>query len=178
MKRSGFAALGALAAVCGCAPAVDDARVGRAGAGPFEPTEELRAEILTVVQGVFDAIETGDEARLAEVMAPDAHMRSVRPGPGGTTVIATTSVSQMAELISGAPRTMLERMWEPEIRVSGGLASVWTAYDFYSGGAFSHCGVDAAHLMQEEGRWRIVSLTWSALQPPECEPHPEGPPSA
>ena len=61
--------------------------------------------------------------------------------------------------------------------VNGSLATIWTPYDFYVGETFSHCGVDAANLMSGPDGWRIVALSWTRLQPPECDLHPDGPPS-
>ena len=60
--------------------------------------------------------------------------------------------------------------------VSGAVAVVWLPYDFYVEGAWSHCGVDVFTLVRVETGWRIASLAYSVQQPPECRPHPDGPP--
>ena len=48
---------------------------------------------------------------------------------------------------------------------------------FYAGETFSHCGVDAANLLAGPEGWRIVALSWTRLQPPACDLHPDGPPA-
>jgi hypothetical protein len=68
-----------------------------------------------------------------------------------------------------------ERGFRPEVRINGPLAMVWYPYDLYRDGRWSHCGVDVFTLIRNEGRWRIATMSWSAEQPPACEPHPDGP---
>ena len=58
----------------------------------------------------------------------------------------------------------------------GPIASVWAPYDFYQGRNFSHCGVDAFHLVETDGEWLVQDLIYTVRQPPACELHPEGPP--
>lgn len=46
----------------------------------------------------------------------------------------------------------------PQVRIDETLATVWTQYDFHLAGKFSHCGVDAFHLLKTATGWKIVSL--------------------
>jgi hypothetical protein len=48
-----------------------------------------------------------------------------------------------------------ERIWNPEVRVHGLIATVWTPYDFWTDGKFSHCGVDAFDLIKTAEGWKI-----------------------
>jgi len=132
------------------------------------------AQVLAAVQGVFDAINNADPDLLRTVMASDARVVAVRPGRAP----AASSVEEMASLVADPPQRFVERMWDPEVRIQGPLASVWAPYDFYRDGDFSHCGVDAFHLVQVDGAWRIEGLTYNTLQPPDCAKHPNGPPGA
>jgi hypothetical protein len=68
-------------------------------------------------------------------------------------------------------------MWEPVVVTNGPMATIWTPYDFYVGSDFSHCGVDVATMMQTDEGWTIVALSWTRLQPPSCDLHPDGPPA-
>jgi hypothetical protein len=49
-------------------------------------------------------------------------------------------------------------MWSPVVTVDGTLASIWAPYDFHFGTTFSHCGVDAVHLLKTVDGWRITAL--------------------
>ncbi|MFQ5529997.1 MAG: hypothetical protein ACE5FP_06550, partial [Gemmatimonadota bacterium] len=53
---------------------------------------------------------------------------------------------------------LLERMWDPTVHIDGRLATVWTPYDFYRDGEFSHCGVDVFVIARTGDGWKIVSL--------------------
>ncbi len=165
-------------AVVGCAPASDDA-----GATPAEeparhlPTDAERAAIVGTVQALFDALAAGDGAILREIMHPDVLMHSVERDTDGARSSATSRREELIARLEGSEQVLTERMWDPEVRVSGDLAMVWTPYDFYVGDQLSHCGADALVLArQDDESWMIIALSWTRLQPPECELHPEGPP--
>ena len=141
------------------------------------PSDADRAAILTTVQSLFDALGERDTELLTAILHPDILMRSVERSAEGERSASTSTLEGMvARLEADGPR-MTERMWDPEVRISGDLATVWTPYDFYVGEDLSHCGADAFILMREGGDWQITSLSWTRLQPPECELHPDGPPN-
>ena len=73
---------------------------------------------------------------------------------------------------------LLERGFEPSVRVSGSVAMVWYPYDIYLDGDWLHCGVNVFSLLRSDDGWKIASITYSADQPPVCAPHPDGPPAA
>ncbi len=126
---------------------------------------------IEVARTVLHAINASDPDLLRSVMMPDA--RIVATGRGQP---RTSTVEQMATGISDPAQEFVERMWDPRLEVDGPIASVWAPYDFYRQGELSHCGVDAFHLIQVDGAWRVQSLVYNVLQPPACALHPEGPP--
>lgn len=154
--------------LAGCASPSPEAATAAPPADAASPAD--RAAVLAVVQRVFDAINTADPAPLHDALAPGAHVAML--GEGGRSL----GVDGMAAMLEGATEPWVERMWDPEVRVHGDVASVWAPYDFYRGGRFSHCGVDAFLLERRGGAWRVASLVWVREQPPACELHPEGPP--
>ncbi len=142
------------------------------------PSDADRAAILATVQSLFDALGERDTELLTAILRPDILMHSVERSAAGERSASTSTLEGMvARLEADGPR-MTERMWDPEVRISGDLATVWTPYDFYVGEDLSHCGADAFILMREGGGWQITSLSWTRLQPPECELHPDGPPGS
>jgi hypothetical protein len=44
------------------------------------------------------------------------------------------------------------------IHIDGPMAAVWTPYEFYFKGQFSHCGVDHFVFIRQEGKWKIQYL--------------------
>jgi hypothetical protein len=71
---------------------------------------------------------------------------------------------------------MIERMWDPEVRIDGPVATVWAPYDFYSATEFSHCGTDAFQLAKTADGWKVAMISYTSQAPPTCSMHPDGPP--
>ena len=122
-----------------------------------------REAVIDVAEKVLDAIGNADGDLLRSVMVPDARMNG-------------RLVEEYASGFAGREEPMVERMWDPEVSIDGQIASIWTPYDFYRNGEFSHCGIDAFQLRKIDGEWKVVGLIWNSLQPPDCQMHPAGPP--
>lgn len=131
-----------------------------------------RAAAIAVADSALAAITRGDPVALTDLMVPEAVMYPTTTRDGSTTYRVRTWAEQRAS----PPRGVVERGWKPEAMVSGGLAMVWMPYDLYRNGAWSHCGADVFTMVRSGNSWRILSMTWSAEQPPVCEKHPAGPP--
>jgi hypothetical protein len=168
-----------LVAACGgdtSTPATSDAPAAPDPLAEWRPSPAEEAAAVEVVQRLFDALETGDEALLREVMDPSVVMHFTETRDGETT-FGNASVDGLATRITSSEAPLIERMWDPTVLVNGALATVWTPYDFYVGAEFSHCGIDVATILNDSGQRRIVALSWTRLQPPACDLHPDGPPA-
>jgi len=141
-------------------------------AGAQELTDE-RARVLAVVEASLEAISNEDMIAFTDLMIEEAiTLRFVeRDGE------VQYAVRTRAEWRANPPSVdIVERGFDPGIRISGPLAVVWLPYDIYVDGEWSHCGVDTFTLVRVEGDWKIASLAWTVEQPPACERHPDGPP--
>ncbi len=132
-----------------------------------------RAAVVAVADSALAAISHSDMTALASLMLPDATMYPSRTTNGVTRARARRLTDERALLVSAK---ITERGFRPEVRVDGPIATVWYPYDLYLDGKWSHCGVDVFVLFQVESGWKVGSLSWSAVQPPACERHPDGPP--
>jgi hypothetical protein len=65
----------------------------------------------------------------------------------------------------------IERLFEPEFRLEGTLATVWGWYDFHFGSTFSHCGIDAFSLLRTADGWRIAAIA-DTYQRESCPARP------
>lgn len=140
-------------------------------------TSSDEAAVVAAASRVLDAINAGDTAMARASLLPDAVLRPTSPpGLGGPLPEPMDVEAFVAMLAEAPPGTFTERLFDPEVRVQAGVAHVWAPYDFYIDGTFSHCGVDAFQLVKTEEGWKVASLSWTGLQPPACEKHPEGPP--
>jgi len=150
------------------------ATVPRPG-GAYEATAEEEAAVLAVLDTFFEAMALGDSAAFAAVQVPEGMTFSRRTDPGGPHPVRIRDQASLAAGI-GAGERLLERIWDPEVRVHGPLAAVWTPYDFHVDGQFSHCGVDLFTLFRIEGEWKITGVSWT-VETEGCEPSPLGPPA-
>ena len=141
------------------------------------PSDADRVAILSVVQSLFDALAERDGDTLRALLHPDVVMRSVEVAGDGERSIATSTLDDLVVRVEGTDEVLTERMFDPEVRISGDLAMVWTPYDFYVGDTLSHCGADVFVLVREDDAWRVTGLSWTRQQPPACELHPDGPPT-
>ena len=133
-----------------------------------------RDEILAVVQRFFDTIASGDTAAGREIILLDGQYFRLLERDDSLDVRRTTH-RQFLENLSGDRQELLERMWDPTVLQQGPMAVVWTPYDFYIDGEFSHCGVDAFNLIQTSEGWKIAGIMYT-VEPTGCEPSPLGPP--
>lgn len=134
---------------------------------------ESRAQVLAVADSALAAISRGDTERFTDLMVDEAVLFPTTTRNGQFRYVTRTRAQQRESKFNGA---ITERGFRPEVRVAGPVAMVWYPYDLYIDGKWSHCGIDIFTLIKRADGWRIVSMTWSAEQPPVCEKHPDGPP--
>jgi hypothetical protein len=138
-----------------------------------DSTEETA--VLHTVQRFFDAIAERDAEGALEVMIPEGRFFSLRE-ENGETALRTFTAQEFAQGLETQEGDLLERFWEPEVRISGGIATVWTPYDFYLNGEFHHCGIDAFDLLNDGTGWRITGGVYT-VETTGCPQSPLGPPS-
>lgn len=129
---------------------------GGARALAAQATEEQA--VMAVVTRLFDGMRARDTAIMRSTFAPGTRLlrAGVRQGELG---VAPTAADEFIRIVGSATGPVWdERIHGAEIRIDGTLASVWTAYEFYLGDKFSHCGVDAFHLARFRDGWKIIGL--------------------
>lgn len=116
------------------------------------------AAVMAVVTGLFDAMRERDTTKLRATFAPDARLLTVGIRAGQPFVGVEKVDGFAAALAQPSPAAWDEKIYKPEVRIDGNLATVWVEYDFYLGDKFSHCGVDAFQLARYADGWKVVSL--------------------
>ncbi len=127
-----------------------------AGAPAQAPAPD--SAILATVTRLFDAMRVRDTVALRAVFDSGARLVSAGMTRDSTPALRVTTIDEFVRAIGGLAIVADERIFEPEVRQDGGLATVWTRYAFYAGEQFSHCGVDAIQLGRTAAGWRIVAL--------------------
>jgi len=130
------------------------------------PAHPEEAAILAVVDRFMDAISTNDNALMAELRIDGGSTIVSRPGPAGSEgPLVTRRV--FTPSTSSRPATGRERYWDPVVHVRGGIAVVWTPYEYWADGKSSHCGIDVFDLMKDKGAWKIANAMWT-VEPDAC----------
>ena len=133
-------------------------------------TQTEREAILKTVQAFFDTMTTKDVEGARKILMPQGRFHAVRMRDGN---IRSFSNEEYFADLQAAKQTMRERIWNPEVRVHGAIATVWTPYDFWIDGKYSHCGIDAFDLVKTDEGWKIAGGSYTLEQ--ECPPSPLGP---
>ena len=122
----------------------------------------VRDSVVATVEQVFAAMRARDTTNLRARFDTTARLMRVPESAAAPTRPQTVSQFLTSVSTAAPDRAFDERMYDPDVRIEGPIAQLWTYYTFREGRTFSHCGVDAITLMRAGGEWRIVSWIWTA----------------
>lgn len=136
--------------------------------------QAARDSVLATVQEFFRSMEANDAAAAARILTSDGFSYATRKH-GDSVTVRSRSFQSHLDRLRAAGDVVLERMWNPVVQVHETIGMVWTPYDLYVNGTFSHCGIDVFTLVQEREGWKISSVSYT-VEPTGCAPSPLGPP--
>lgn len=117
------------------------------------------ASVKAVINGMFSAMKNADSVGVEKAFATGAIMETITKTKQQTDTIRTNTVQQFASAIKKQPAGALdERIEFGSILIDGNLAHVWTPYQFFLNGTFSHCGVNSFEMVKLNGEWKIRYL--------------------
>lgn len=131
------------------------------------PGDADRTAVLAAAQAFFAAMESHDGARLRQLMLPEALLVSTADDDSKEPPRVSTA-DAFAERIGKSTEKLLERIWDPQVQVSGNLATLWAPYDFHRDGKLSHCGQDAFHLVRQNETWKIAVVSYTMVPAEQC----------
>lgn len=112
--------------------------------------------VKAAITGMFQAMKNADSIGLQQSFSPTAVMQTISRNKEGETVVRTESVSAFSSSINRLSKGDAdERITFGAVHIDGPMASVWTPYEFYYKGNFSHCGVNSFQLVRHNGVWKI-----------------------
>lgn len=126
---------------------------------PSAQLQADRAAVIAVANDLFAAMRARDADAMRALQTPEVAM--IRVTEDAQPFIHVGSSDAFINAIVDAPAEPRERMWDPEVRIDGDLATLWAPYEFYLGDRFSHCGVDAFQFVRVDGSWKIVSIAFT-----------------
>jgi hypothetical protein len=115
--------------------------------------------VKAVVNQLFDAMKNADATLLRQAFADSAIMQTITRTKDGKTSVQNEEIKDFADFVSKQTKGAAdERISFETIKIDSPLAFVWAPYKFYYNGKFSHCGVDAFHLIRFNDAWKIQYL--------------------
>lgn len=118
------------------------------------------ADARQLVDTFFEGFHDGDTTKMRSVMVPSAVMQTASATVDGKNMVSEGSVEKLLDAIANRPP---EQIWEEKIldykvQIDGNLAHVWTPYEFWFNGNFSHCGANAFTMAKTDQGWKIIHL--------------------
>jgi len=108
--------------------------------------------IKSTVNQLFDGMKNADSLSIRKSFSKNAVLQTITKNGE----VKSENLRDFAISISKAVKQSLdERITFSNILVDGNLASVWTPYEFYYQGKFSHCGVNSFQLVKANNEWKI-----------------------
>lgn len=117
-------------------------------------------EIKKVIETFFNGLHKGDSTLMSSVLHKEIKIQTTATNREGKKILKTESKQMLlTSVASKKPENVyLEKLLSYDIKIDGNLASVWTPYEFYVNGNFSHCGANSFQLFNNNGKWQIIYL--------------------
>lgn len=128
--------------------------------GSFAQASFTEAQAKGMVETFFEGFHKGDATIMQSVMATDVTMQTASTNKEGKHIVSTGNGQDLLNAISNIPA---DQKWEEKIlgynvQIDGNLAHVWTPYEFWLNGAFSHCGANAFTIAKTDAGWKIINV--------------------
>ena len=124
-------------------------------------TSEEKA-VKTTIENFFKGFHKGDTILLKKTIHKDLKAQTTFTNRKEENVLRTSKnvYQTLVDFAKNVKETddYDEKILSYEIKIDGTLASVWTPYEFYNKGKFSHCGVNSFQLFNNNGNWEIIYL--------------------
>lgn len=134
---------------------------------------EERQAVLAVIDAFFAGMTAKDTDSMREIMTEDGNLLGYQETSEGLSLFNPTHADYL-ESLATRESVPVERYWDPTVMLHDRLAVVWTPYDLYSDGVFSHCGINSFSMLKTDDGWKITGVVFS-MEPDGCAPSPLGP---
>ena len=112
-----------------------------------------------VIDIFFEAFHQKDTTSLKDFFTINARLASVQNSLNGVRT-KEESVEDFIQAIGSIPDDLSfeERLLGFNVVDAIGMTLVFTPYEFYVNGIFSHCGTNVFTLVEKESKWKILAL--------------------
>lgn len=116
-------------------------------------------EVKNVIETFFKGFHAKDSIVMKSVCSDKLILQSIISNVKGTNLINENSKDFYRSIATIPVATLFEeKLLDYTIQVDGAMAHVWTPYEFFINGKFSHRGVNAFTMYKENENWKIVYI--------------------
>jgi hypothetical protein len=117
-------------------------------------------QIKNTIHTFFEGLHNGDTALITKTIHKDLKLQTTFVNKEGENILRNELKDDFLKSIANKNKEdiWLEKLLYFEINIDGNLAAVWTPYEFYVNGSFSHCGANSFQLFNNNGNWEIIFL--------------------
>lgn len=125
-------------------------------AGQLLSAQTTEDSVKTAVNRMFTAMKNADSIGLKNSFSATAVLQTISKNKEGEDLVRTDDVTEFSSFVGKTTKGDAdERIVFGAVHIDGNMASVWTPYQFYYKGKFSHCGVNSFQLVRINGDWKI-----------------------
>jgi len=115
--------------------------------------------IREVIATFFKGLHKGDSAVISKTFHKDIKIQTTTTQKGKKILVTEAKTKLLTGIAAKDPKHVyFEKLLAINVQIDGNLASVWTPYEFYFNGTFSHCGANSFQLFNNNGLWQITYL--------------------
>jgi len=113
-----------------------------------------------VIDTFFEGFHEGDTLKMRSVMVKNLPTQTVFATKDGKNIVKDGTGDELLIAVANRAEDQIwdERLMDYKIQIDGNLAHVWTPYEFWYNGEFSHCGANAFTLAKKDDGWKIIHL--------------------
>ncbi|GHC58014.1 nuclear transport factor 2 family protein [Ulvibacter litoralis] len=132
----------------------------------FSQQDFSEAEAKQIIATFFEGFHKGNTLQMSTLLTSHAMLETAFTNKEGVATITTKSASSLVTAIAKRPT---DQQWEERIlgytiAIDGNLAHVWTPYEFWVNGTFSHCGANSFTIVKTNAGWKIHHIIDSRRQ--------------
>lgn len=117
-------------------------------------------DAIKVIDTFFEGFHEGDTVKMKSVMVRNLATQTVFTTKEGKNIVKDGNGEEFLIAVGNRAEDQIwdERLMSYSVQIDGNLAHVWTPYEFWYNGEFSHCGANAFTLAKTDDGWKIVHL--------------------
>ena len=113
-----------------------------------------------IIDIFMNAYQAGDTIKMKSVMHPNMTMNRAYVNTNQENIVMFIRASELLQYAATTGKGMdwEEKLTDYIVNSDGNIAHVWTPYEYYLNGKFSHCGANSFTLVYTDESWKILNV--------------------